>query len=431
MSQAQPAPAPAPAAAAATPAATTVAKVGVPSPAVAPQGFEDVPKLLNRWQAAAVAACLIFGVVSALLQLLGWQANGRAADNTEQLVRVQEIQSSLLRADALATNAFLVGGLEPAEQRAQYDEALDDVLRGITDAAEAQPADRQALAALNSAVAAYASTIAQARDNNRQGFPIGAEYLQQAGSALRAEAVPIVQELVSANSARAEDEMSGQHPVWIFWIGIVALVALWWLNRQIAKRFHRRLNVGIAVAAIAVLVLTLMATILAQDQSGDNDELLDGTYQQAADAAAVRTLANDAKANESLRLIKRGSGQAFEEAWIAAGEQVERRATTGTLRAWERYAALHGEIVELDASGAWRDAVQRATTREEGGASAALDGVDRLAQADVDRAAAATTDTLRSGRSFALGLAVATLLLGLIAAAVCAWGINQRRKEYA
>ena len=141
MTQAQQAPAAAP---------TTIATVGSPVPAVAPQGFEDVPSLLNRWQVAAVATCLVFGVLSALLQFMGWQANGRAADNTEQLVRVQAIQSSLLRADALATNAFLVGGLEPAEQRAEYDEALDDVLREITDAAEAQPADREALAALNS-----------------------------------------------------------------------------------------------------------------------------------------------------------------------------------------------------------------------------------------------------------------------------------------
>ncbi len=426
MSQGQSAPAPAPAA-----PATTVAKVGVPSPAVAPKGFEDVPKLLNRWQVAAVAACLIFGVVSALLQFVGWQANGRAADNTEQLVRVQEIQSSLLRADALATNAFLVGGLEASEQRAEYDKALDDVLRGITDAAEAQPADREALAALNSEVAAYASAIAQARDNNRQGFPIGSEYLLQAGSTLRAEAVPIIQELVKANSQRTEDEMSGQHPIWIFWIGIVALVALWWLNRQIARRFHRRLNVGIAVAWVAIAVLTVVATFLAQDQSGDNDELVDGSYQQAADAAEVRTLANDAKANESLRLIKRGSGETYEVLWETAAEQVVDQATPGTLRTWERYAALHGEIVQLDASGSWLDAVDKATTQEDDGASAALDSVDRLSQANVDRAAAVTTETLRSGRGFALGLASLTLLLGLVAAVICAWGVNQRRKEYA
>ena len=89
----------------------------------------DTPRLLNRLQVLAVTACVLFGVVAALLQVLAWQANGRAADNTEQVVRVQEIKSLLLRADALATNSFLVGGLEPAEARAEYDDAIDDVLR--------------------------------------------------------------------------------------------------------------------------------------------------------------------------------------------------------------------------------------------------------------------------------------------------------------
>ncbi len=417
--QAQPVPVP----------AQTVATVGTPAPA--PKQVEDVPRLLNRWQVVAVAVCLVFGVLSAMLQLLGWQANGRAADNTEQVVRVQEIQSSLLRADALATNAFLIGGLEPAEQRAEYDAALDAALRGITDAAEAQPADREALAALNSEVASYAAAIAQARDNNRQGFPIGAEYLQQAGQGLRAEALPVIQELVTANSERAEDEMDGQHPVWLFWVGLLALAALWWLNRQIAKRFHRRLNVGLTAAAVGVAVLTLACVVLAEDQAGDNDALVEGSYQEAADAAAVRTSANDAKANESLRLIKRGSGQAFEDAWSAAAERVEDLATGGTQTAWDSYEALHEEIVALDTGGRWDDAVAKATSRADDGASAALDAVDASAQADVDAAAADTTDTLRSGRAFALVLSVATLLLGLVAAVLCAWGINQRRKEYA
>ncbi len=53
----------------------------------------DTPRLLNRLQVLAVTACLLFGVVAALLQVLAWQANGRAADNTEQVVRVQEIKS--------------------------------------------------------------------------------------------------------------------------------------------------------------------------------------------------------------------------------------------------------------------------------------------------------------------------------------------------
>jgi hypothetical protein len=439
VSQAQPAPAPAPSAQPAT-----VATVGKPAPAVAPEGFEDVPQLLNRLQVAAVAVCLIFGVLSALLQFLGWQANGKAADNTEQLVRVQAIQSSLLRADALATNAFLVGGLEAPEQRAEYDEALDDALRRIADAAEAQPADREALAALNTEVAGYASAIAQARDNNRQGFPIGAEYLLQAGDTLRPEIVTsadqtipagqarqLLDSLVAANSERAEDEMSGQQSLWIFLIGMVALVALWWLNRQLARRFHRRINIGLAAAAVAIAVLTLLATFLGEDQAGDNDALREGSYQDAVDGASVRSLANDAKANESLRLIKRGSGATYEDFWNQADAGIRETASTETLSEWKTYAALHDQIVTEDTEGDWDKAVGLATSTESGASSAALAAVDRSAQADADEAAQQTTDTLRSGRGFALALAAATLLLGLVAATLCAWGVNQRRREYA
>ena len=43
---------------------------------------------------------------------------GRA--NTDQLVRIQAIQTNVVQADADATNAFLVGGLEPPAQRADY-----------------------------------------------------------------------------------------------------------------------------------------------------------------------------------------------------------------------------------------------------------------------------------------------------------------------
>ena len=89
-----------------------------------------------------MAACVLFGVITAGLQLLAWQANRAAAHNTEQLVRVQSIQSTLYRADALATNAFLIGGLEPPASAQAYDDAIDQVSRSITDAAEAQSADR-------------------------------------------------------------------------------------------------------------------------------------------------------------------------------------------------------------------------------------------------------------------------------------------------
>ena len=192
-----------------------------------------------------MSVCLIFGLAAALIQFLAWQAGDRAADNTAQLVRVQNIETSLYRADALASNAFLSGGLEPAEQRAAYDETIDDVLRQIADAAEAQPADREALAALNERVTAYTTGVTQARDNNRQAFPVGAQYLQ------RSQRRPAGRRHRGARRSRPGQPHSRRGrdgepaPVVAARPRVLAVAALWLVNRSIARRFHRRFNTGL------------------------------------------------------------------------------------------------------------------------------------------------------------------------------------------
>ena len=72
-----------------------------------------------------MVAGIVVGVVGALVFSALAYSLYRAEADTAQLIRVQQIQTNLLTADATATNAFLVGGLEPPAQRAAYDQALD------------------------------------------------------------------------------------------------------------------------------------------------------------------------------------------------------------------------------------------------------------------------------------------------------------------
>lgn len=421
MSQtATPAAAPPPPAAAPAPAAA--------APATAPQpgtSYVDTPALLNRWQLIGMSVAVVFGIVSALVQFVGWQSDGRAADDTEQLLRVQEVKTSLLRADALATNAFLKGGLEDPAQRQEYDEAIDSVLAEIANAAEAQPADRKALAALNVEVTEYATALAQGRDNNRQNYPIGAEYLSGASVELRATALPILDELVKANQKRAEDAMAGQHPVWLFLLGVAVLAAFVWLNRELARVFRRRINKGIAVAAIIVLAVTLVTVVGAWIRDSSNDSLRDGEFSTAVNEANARTAGNDAKAYESLRLIKRGSGATYEDPWTASAQAVT-QSGTGARQDWAGYTAVHEEIVALDHEGRWEEA--RAKAIEASGA--AFEPFDDATRAAVEKNGAIATDDLRSGRWFALVLSALTLLLGGAAAVAVSRGIGERRREF-
>ncbi|WP_435771538.1 hypothetical protein [Nocardioides sp. SYSU DS0651] len=400
-----------------------------PAPQQQP-AFVDTPALLNRWQLIGMTVAIGFGLLSALVQLLGWQADGRAAADTEQLVRVQEVKTSLLRADALATNAFLVGGLEDTGQRAEYDAAVDEALRKIAEAADAQPADQEALAVLNRQVSDYATAIAQARTNNRQGFPVGAAYQSLASDQLRDEAIPVLDELVEANTERAESAMGGQHPWWLLLLGVLAVAALWSLNRRLARAFHRHVNKGVALAAGIVALATLAAVTWAWLQAGANDDLRDGSFAEALSSANARTAANDAKANESLRLIKRGSGADNEERWAEAAEVVADNAPAAALPSWREYAARHADIVAADDGNGWDAAVRIATRSDDRGSTAPHDRFDAIVKESVDTASASTIDDLRSGRWLGLVLSILTALLGVVAAVAVARGIGERRREF-
>lgn len=413
-------PPPATAAAPATPAA---------APDAAP-AHVDTPRRLNQWQLIGMSVAIVFGLLSALVQFVGWQADGRAADDTAQLGRVQKIQSSLLSADALSTNAFLVGGLEDTGQRRKYDATIDQVLEEITAAARAQPLDQEALVAVNQQVNLYAESIAQARANNRQGFPVGAGYQKTASDQLRAETMRVLDELVKANTQRAEDAMEGQHPIWLLGLGVLVLVALWWLNRQLAQAFHRRINKGLAVAAVIVAAVTVVTAAGAAIRDSSNDSLRDGEFADASASATARTAANDAKANESLRLIARGSGATNEERWVEKAAVVQEKTPRELIGPWNDYTKSHQRVVELDDSNQWTEAVTVATEVGTTAEPTPFVAFDTALAAHVEEVSGAAQDELRSGRELAVTLSGLTLLLGVAAAVGVARGIGERRKEF-
>ena len=441
-----------------TPAPTPATKAVIGTPPAAPttgpvtqgrgntlgSGREDdaarqqaarIPTTLNRLRLVAVAVCLVFGALTALQLMLSWQANRTAADDTQQLIRVQGIKTSLLRADALATNAFLIGGLEPAEQRAAYDDAVQQTVRSITDAAQAQGADRAALNELSSAVLDYAADMDLARANNRQGLPVGGAYLRKASAELRSTALPIVDQLVLSNSDRARDSMGAHHPWYVLLPTIAVIAVLFLVNRWIGRIFRRRVNTGLVLAVAAIGVVGIIAAFVTNDEHDQNDQLTDGSFETVVDGATARTAANDAKANESLRLIARGSGQAFEDAWTAAAAVVDNAlleaSLSGMQGSWATYESQHQEIVDLDTNGQWDDAVAAATSSEPGSSSETFADFDAQIEEAVAESGTITTDTLGNGNSVLFALAILAVLAGLAGAAFAAVGVNQRLKEYA
>ncbi len=186
---------------------------------------------------------------------------------------------------------------------------------------------------------------------------------------------------------------------------------------------------------IVVVVTTLVASIAAWRADSQNDDLLAGELRTAVDQAAVRTAGNDAKANESLRLVNRGSGPRYEDPWIAAAEIVEDKGDRKVLNAWRTYASAHASIVGYDDEDRRGPAIQIATGADNApdgqDSTAAFDAFDGVVSGLVQDNGAAVREELRTGRSLALAGSLITLVLGFVSAIAIARGISARRKEFA
>jgi hypothetical protein len=403
--------------------------------AVAPtQHRSDTPQRLRLLSIGAVAVGIVVGLVGALVFSALAYSLYRAEADTAQLIRVQQIQTNLLVADATATNAFLVGGLEPPAQRATYDQALTTTGALIAQAARAQPADADALAALNQRVLDYTGAIEQARANNRQGLPIGAQYLRMASAQLRSDAMPILEALVSNNAERATMRMDlrlGYVFVGIAVLGLAAVIAgqVW-----LARRFKRTINIGMLAASIALLLALVGGTIGLQQVSSSVGSIRSGSFAAVNAAADARIDASNAKSNESLTLIARGSGASFEDAWKTSSDAVV--ASLGKLGGsapadeWASYMAVHKQIRTLDDGGQWDAAVGLATGSGPKSANAAFNAFDTHLTGTLDQVSRQASAGLSGPRTALVIAAILILLVGLAAAELGRRGVAARLREY-
>jgi hypothetical protein len=395
----------------------------------------DTPQRLRLLSLGVV----VVGVLVALVGVLTFSylavSLSRAKADTAQLIRVQKIQSNLLSADAIATNAFLVGGLEPPAQRAVYDEAMSNTSSLIVEASQAQPADAAALSALNQQIVSYAATIEQARANNRQGLPVGAQYLRNASADLRSTALPILDNLVSSNAARAAGDMDARAGFIFPIIALLALAGVIIGQVWLARRFKRKINVGMLASAAVLLVIMVASLIAAIQLSSTLNSITDGSFAAVNTAADTRIDANNAKSNESLTLIARGSGQAFEAAWKSSADSVAANIQRLTDRPelvnqWQAYTDVHGEIRALDDGGRWDRAVSQATGSDPESSNTVFGTFDNNLAGYLDEVSQETSSSLAGIQPATVVFAILTLLSGLAVALLGRWGIAARLKEY-
>jgi hypothetical protein len=399
------------------------------------------PGTMKVFSLASVVVLLVLAALGGVAVSARASALSSARADADQLVRVQTIRTSLVQADANATNSFLVGGLGPPAQRAAYTGAVSAASEAIAQASARSTVDASTLSKVNDQLTQYAGLIESARANNRQGFAVGAAYLEQASGLLRSAVLPALSQLVSGEQTRVQHAYdSSARAVIALWILVglaaaVLIVAQAWL----AVRTRRWINVGLAAASGCVLVGLAgggAAMLWSQYRA---DHVRTGAYRATVALAQARIDAFDAKSDESLTLIFRGSGQAYEADFakltgdattqLAAARSV----TAGAAGAQERlnaYLAVHRQIRSLDDGGNWDKAVALATGSAPQGANGTFQAFDQASEATLGAQIRATDRGLRGVRG-PLAVGEWLVVLAGLAGALAAWlGIAVRIREY-
>lgn len=403
----------------------------------------DTPGRMRLVRAVCVAGALTFLIGTTLGISRQGSALRHARDHATQSVRIGTIRTELVKADAIATNSFLVGGLEAPGTRDAFSTALARATREITTASAHDRSDAKTLSDVSATLNTYVNSMEAARTNNRQLLPVGTSYLKDASNLLRVDVLPKLQDLANANARRIEADYlaaTNAHAAALLCL-VVALIPLLGAMLWLLSVTRRLINVGYLAATVVIGLSGSIALLAMQSEQSDANLAHDDAYATVITSVQARANAFDAKSAESLTLISRGTGESYEQSFRKLASdavvQLEARSSQGRasldsgFTAFRAYLNEHDKIRELDdVQGDWEGAVARATKTSAGSSNDLFTQFDRSNSGLISDSAKSFNTTLNDASSSARWLGGFTAVAGLIALALCFVAMTPRLREY-
>jgi hypothetical protein len=360
------------------------------------------------------------------------------------------LYTSLSIADAAASTAFIAGGLEPQAVRDRYTQALGEAAAElVTQSDRAGPGaaidpDARLRTGIVTGLPVYSGLVETARTNNRSGYPVGAAYLSEASNQMQTTLLPMAEELHNHRSAAVTDAQRNHvRPPWAA-IGLLILTlgVLVWVQRDLARRWRRVLNPGLLLASVAMLILLAWTVIAGSVSAASMISARDDGAVPSSRLTESRILAQQARAAETLKLVRRDATGDYDRTYDA---DIERLAdlignypgsapAAGEVRnavpALARWRVAHQRMNDALAKGDFNSAAVVATGPGSADATVQVEALDR----SLEQGIAATRNALRDEISQAARvldfLGAGAMVLGVLAAGYVGLGIWPRLREY-
>jgi hypothetical protein len=411
------------------------------------------PGVLGGFALVLILVALLAGALTALGVQSRVQAVDDLAARTGPLsVAAEQIYRSLSDADATATGAFLAGGLEPTAARQRYEADIAQASGTLAIAVAARdPADitapGSALATLSEQLPVYTGLVDTARADNQQGLPLGAAYQREASTLMRTKLLPTAQDLYRTETAQvaSDQDSAGAFPILELLLGLLMLGLLVVAQVVLFRRTNRVFNAGLLAATAATLVSLLWVMIAGVAVMGDIDaSRRDGSAQVDVLAAArIATLA--ARADETLTLVARGAGQAYQTDYVQTDKQLGDLLNTAASQATDSgvrakidaakadhatWTTAHTTLRKADDSGDYGSAVTVAIGAASDSAATAFDKLDGDLRDAIDQTRASFNNKVTAAGGTLGGVVAVVAVLAVLTAAGAGAGIWRRLRDY-
>jgi hypothetical protein len=427
------------------------------SPLSAVRQLTTTPGRLTVIAIGLVLLTVLTGLVGAIALQQKQTTIDNLIEHREPLAAAaQQLYRSLSDADATAASEFLSFGAEQAPLRDRYEKDIAQAGAALAKASADVGGDAQAeeqVRLLNQQLPVYASLVETARANNRQGFPAGAAYLREANGLMRDRILPAANTLYRIDFERlgAEQEDVRSFPWATVVLAVLLLAALVATQMYLTRRTNRLINVGLAVATVAVVLSLIWGTVALLFMSGGVAEGQRNGSALAEVLVRARIVTLKLRADETLTLVTRGDGPDYESQFtnelkpqvsgdneanllVQAKNLASSQQVTGEVQAaidnTNAYLAAHDRIRQLNKDGKYQEAVDAAIKDVPESGATAFAKLDQNLLNALNSGRQEFLNQSLTARNALTGLVPGIVVLALLAAAGITLGIAQRLREY-
>ncbi|BBZ46091.1 protein kinase G-activating protein GlnX [Mycobacterium parmense] len=431
-------------------------------PSTEPQGSRSpVEPAHPRWWFVATTPgrILTIGIVLAVLGGISAFATSTTINHRQQVLTTVlnhteplsfaagRLYTTLSVADAAAATAFIAEA-EPQSVRQRYEQAITDAAVAVTRASSGLTDEPlvQLLGRINAELAVYTGLIEIARTNNREGNPVGSSYLSEASGLMQTTILPDAAQLYQATAERVDTETTASTQIPAPVILVVATTAAFgaFAHRWLARRTRRRINPGLVVGGLAILVMVVWVGTALTISTTASRSAEDTAADSLKTVTNVAITAQQARADETLSLIRRGDEEKRKQSfyqridsmhqqldhYMGRSDAVDKPDLQGADQLLLRWRQANDRINSYISVGNYRAATQVALGSGEDDSTPAFDKLeDELGKA-MDQSRTHLRNDVLNARSGLSGAQVGGVVLSLGAAIAVALGLWPRLKEY-